>query len=380
MYKLVVFFALLAIVAARPGYLEAGPLLHSYAAPAIIHEPALAKVGAIIKTVPSAVSHQSISQVHSSAHIIQPIVAPVLKTYAAPIIKTYAAPALHTTLLSSPWAGNGWAGHGWAGHGCGSIGGVDHRGGSGVGGLHHRGSSVGGVHHGSGSGIADHRSGLYHGGHDVLHHVGRAVHHRLALVAHGSGDAVKAKWLLYKKITAGRQTATVLARNSNRSLAVQSSQYRPKPISKMFKLVVLSALLAVAVARPGHLLESSPLVYAAPAATTIVQEPVLAKVGAVVKSVPTSVSHQSQSVVHSSAHVVEDIVAPVVKSTPVVSYAAAAPVVHTSYSAAPVVHTSYAAPAPVVHTSYAAAAPVLATSYAQVAASSPLTYTATGVW
>ncbi|EDX10685.1 GD12489 [Drosophila simulans] len=148
----------------------------------------------------------------------------------------------------------------------------------------------------------------------------------------------------------------------------------------MFKLVVLSALLAVAAARPGHLLESSPLVYAAPAATTIVQEPVLAKVGAVVKSVPTAVSQQNQSVVHSHAHVVEDVVAPVVKSTPVVSYAAAAPVVHTSYAAAPVVHTSYAAAAPVVHTSYAAAAPVLATSYAQVAASSPLTYTATGVW
>ncbi|KAH8300719.1 hypothetical protein KR059_000651 [Drosophila kikkawai] len=153
----------------------------------------------------------------------------------------------------------------------------------------------------------------------------------------------------------------------------------------MFKLVVLSALLAVAAARPGHLLESSPLVYAAPA-TTIVQEPVLAKVGAVVKSVPTAVSHQSQSVVHSSAHVVEDIVAPVVKSTPVVSYAAAAPVVHTSYAAAPVVHSTYAAAAPVVHSTYAAAAPVLASTYAavapvaHVAASSPLTYTATGVW
>ncbi|KAH8239775.1 hypothetical protein KR032_007745, partial [Drosophila birchii] len=119
--------------------------------------------------------------------------------------------------------------------------------------------------------------------------------------------------------------------------------------------VVLSALLAVAVARPGHLYES-PVVYSAPAATTYVQEQVLAKVGAVVNSVPTSVSHQSQSVVHSSAHVVEDIVAPVVKSTPVVSYAAAAPVVHTSYAAAPVVHSTYAAAAPVVHTSYAAAA------------------------
>ncbi|KAH8283364.1 hypothetical protein KR054_009313, partial [Drosophila jambulina] len=125
-----------------------------------------------------------------------------------------------------------------------------------------------------------------------------------------------------------------------------------------FPQVVLSALLAVAVARPGHLYES-PVVYSAPAATTYVQEQVLAKVGAVVNSVPTSVSHQSQSVVHSSAHVVEDIVAPVVKSTPVVSYAAAAPVVHSTYAAAPVVHTSYAA-APVVHTSYtAAAAPVV---------------------
>ncbi|EDW17406.1 larval/pupal cuticle protein H1C [Drosophila mojavensis] len=140
----------------------------------------------------------------------------------------------------------------------------------------------------------------------------------------------------------------------------------------MFKLVVLSALLAVAAARPGNLYES-PLVYAAPAAT-VVQESVLAKVGSVVKSVPTSVSHQSQSVVHSSAHVVEDIVAPVVKSTPVVSYAAAAPVVHTSYAAAPVVHTTYAAAAPVVHQTYVAA-PV-----AKIAAASPLTYTATGVW
>ncbi|KAH8416316.1 hypothetical protein KR222_007427, partial [Zaprionus bogoriensis] len=114
--------------------------------------------------------------------------------------------------------------------------------------------------------------------------------------------------------------------------------------------VVLSALLAVAVARPGHLYES-PVVYSAPAAATIVQEPVLAKVGAVVSSVPTSVSHQSQSVVHSSAHVVEDIVAPVVKTY-------AAPVVK-SY-AAPVV-SSYVEASPYVHTSYAAAAPVLKT-------------------
>ncbi|TDG48092.1 hypothetical protein AWZ03_005509 [Drosophila navojoa] len=109
MYKLVVLSALLAVAAARPGYLEAGPLLHSYAAPAIIHEPALASVGHIVKSIPTAVSHQSISQVHSSAQIVQPIVTPVVKTYAAPIIKTYAAPALHTSILSPSWASHGWA-------------------------------------------------------------------------------------------------------------------------------------------------------------------------------------------------------------------------------------------------------------------------------
>ncbi|XP_011186174.1 cuticle protein LPCP-23 [Zeugodacus cucurbitae] len=100
----------------------------------------------------------------------------------------------------------------------------------------------------------------------------------------------------------------------------------------MFKLVVLSALLAVAAAAPGFI-ASHPVVYSAPVATVAVHEPVLTKVGAVVKSIPTSYSHQSQSVVHSSAHVVQDIVAPVVKT----SYVATAPVVHTY--AAPIVKT-----------------------------------------
>uniref|UniRef100_A0A034WDI4 Uncharacterized protein n=1 Tax=Bactrocera dorsalis TaxID=27457 RepID=A0A034WDI4_BACDO len=100
----------------------------------------------------------------------------------------------------------------------------------------------------------------------------------------------------------------------------------------MFKLVVLSALLAVAAAAPGYI-ASHPVVYSAPVATVAVHEPVLTKVGAVVQSVPTSVSHQSQSVVHSSAHHVEDIVAPIVKT----SYVATAPVVHTY--AAPILKT-----------------------------------------
>ncbi|XP_013117511.2 LOW QUALITY PROTEIN: larval/pupal cuticle protein H1C [Stomoxys calcitrans] len=156
----------------------------------------------------------------------------------------------------------------------------------------------------------------------------------------------------------------------------------------MFKLVVLSALLAVVAARPGHL--ETPLYYSAP--TVTVQESSLAHVGNIVKSVPSAVSHHSNSVVHSSAHVVEDVVAPAVKhflhhknlATPVVeTYAAAAPVVHTYAAAAPVVQTYSAAAAPIAHT-YAAAP--LAHTYAALpavtsyAASAPLTYTATGVW
>ncbi|XP_073838937.1 uncharacterized protein [Musca autumnalis] len=98
MFKLVVLSALLVVAAARPGYLAGhGPVL--VAGPtAVIHEPAYAKVGAIVKSIPTAVSHQSISQVHSSAHVVQPIVAPVIKTTyaAAPLAlhASYHAPVL----------------------------------------------------------------------------------------------------------------------------------------------------------------------------------------------------------------------------------------------------------------------------------------------
>uniref|UniRef100_W8CCM6 Pupal cuticle protein G1A n=1 Tax=Ceratitis capitata TaxID=7213 RepID=W8CCM6_CERCA len=143
----------------------------------------------------------------------------------------------------------------------------------------------------------------------------------------------------------------------------------------MFKLVVLSALLAVALARPSHI-ESHPVVYSAPLASVAVHEPVLTKVGSVVKSIPTAVSHQSQSIVHSSAHVVEDIVAPAVRtsvvSTPaLVKHIPAAPVLHS----AAVHHVAAATPllhhVPVAH--YAA-------PLAHLHAASPLTYTATGLW
>ena len=134
--------------------------------------------------------------------------------------------------------------------------------------------------------------------------------------------------------------------------------------------MVLSALLAVAAARPG-LVAEAPVVYSAPAATVEVHEPALAKVGAVVKSIPTAVSHQSQSIVHSSAHVVEDIVAPVVKTTYAAPVAPVAPVVAAAPAA---IVKSVAASSPLLHTTtYAAAAPL-------VYASAPLTYTATGLW
>lgn len=84
----------------------------------------------------------------------------------------------------------------------------------------------------------------------------------------------------------------------------------------MYKLVVLFALVAVAVAKPSYL---------APAAYST----------AVVGSVPTTISQQSSSIVHSAA-----LVSPVVHAAPLV---AAAPAVVSTYAAAPVI-SSYAAP------------------------------------
>lgn len=88
------------MAAAAPGLLPTSQLVYSVpSAAAVVQEPAYAKVGGFVKTVPGAVSHQSVSQVHSSAQVVHPYAAtPLLKTtaYDAPLVPAYAAtPLLH---------------------------------------------------------------------------------------------------------------------------------------------------------------------------------------------------------------------------------------------------------------------------------------------
>ncbi|XP_067612725.1 uncharacterized protein [Eurosta solidaginis] len=106
MLKLVVLSSLLVVAVARPGYLSHGPLL--YTAPAtVIHEPILTKVGAIVKSYPTSVSHQSSSVVHSSAIDVQPILAPAVKTtYTAPVLHAaplYSLPSFHSSHSAGWW-------------------------------------------------------------------------------------------------------------------------------------------------------------------------------------------------------------------------------------------------------------------------------------
>ncbi|XP_011186155.1 uncharacterized protein LOC105214425 [Zeugodacus cucurbitae] len=64
-----------------------------------VHEPALAKVGELVESVPTAVSHQSSTVVHSKAQRITPIVTPAVRSYAAPAIQTFAPFLQHAPLL-----------------------------------------------------------------------------------------------------------------------------------------------------------------------------------------------------------------------------------------------------------------------------------------
>ncbi|XP_055846519.1 uncharacterized protein LOC129912331 [Episyrphus balteatus] len=96
MFKLIVLSAVLAVAAARPGLLGLGATS--------ILEPSV-QVGSIVRTIPTAISHSSQTQVHSSP-IVTPVLQPVIRTIAAPtIIRSApiltAAPA-QTIIRSAP--------------------------------------------------------------------------------------------------------------------------------------------------------------------------------------------------------------------------------------------------------------------------------------
>uniref|UniRef100_A0AAG5DG78 Uncharacterized protein n=1 Tax=Anopheles atroparvus TaxID=41427 RepID=A0AAG5DG78_ANOAO len=148
----------------------------------------------------------------------------------------------------------------------------------------------------------------------------------------------------------------------------------------MFRLVVLFAVLAVAAAAPGaHVVHSSPLAYstvvaAAPTLVaqkeisyqkSIVEEPAVAHVGTIEKSVPTGYSHQSFTQYHNK-QVAEPVYAPAVKKTVVTT-----PVEKTTYvqAATPVV---YAAPKA---TYVEAASPVVYAAPKATYVQAPATYT-----
>ncbi|XP_055912942.1 uncharacterized protein LOC129946695 [Eupeodes corollae] len=111
MFKLVVLSALLVVAAAKPG-----TIIEAISAPVLktaivheptsieVHEPTIAKVGEYVESVPTAVSHQSSTIVHSRANQITPIVAPAVRTYSTPVVKTYAAPILESAPLLKTYA------------------------------------------------------------------------------------------------------------------------------------------------------------------------------------------------------------------------------------------------------------------------------------
>lgn len=99
--------------------------------------------------------------------------------------------------------------------------------------------------------------------------------------------------------------------------------------------MVFFTLLAVCLLH-SNLIIASPFVgYSSPVAAVAYHQPALATIGAVVKTIPTSVSHASHAVVHKSDHVVHDVVAPVLKSTYTV------PVSYATYAAAPIRYNPY---------------------------------------
>ncbi|XP_062550025.1 cuticle protein 16.5-like [Armigeres subalbatus] len=156
----------------------------------------------------------------------------------------------------------------------------------------------------------------------------------------------------------------------------------------MFRLVVLSAVLAIAAASPGAtLLASAPLAYQSYAAVpavvaqkeiayekSIIEQPTVAHVGNIEKKIPTGYSHQSFTQYHNK-QVAEHVYAPAVKktyvetpiekttyhaaavATPAITYAAAPVLAKTQYVEAAPAALTYAAP--LAKTQYVQAAPAL---------------------
>ncbi|XP_037938945.1 pupal cuticle protein C1B-like isoform X1 [Teleopsis dalmanni] len=94
MYKIFAIVAIVCFATVSAGLIET----HH-----VVHQPVLAKVGAVVHSAPSAVSHQSLTQVHGKT-IVQPVLTPVVKTvvhaapvvHTVPVVKTIAAPVVHT--------------------------------------------------------------------------------------------------------------------------------------------------------------------------------------------------------------------------------------------------------------------------------------------
>jgi len=124
MFKLVVLSALLAVAAAKPSHLsEVFPIgkttttiiepgqvdipvvknaLIQETGSVEIKEPTITKVGDLVRSVPTAVSHQSSTIVHNKADYVEPILAHGVRTYQQPIVNTYSTPYVENVPVSAP--------------------------------------------------------------------------------------------------------------------------------------------------------------------------------------------------------------------------------------------------------------------------------------
>ncbi|CAD7013985.1 retinin [Ceratitis capitata] len=112
MFKLVALLMLVNAVVGKavenPEIIEAADTAEIHLAPAlhatsIIHEPTLAKVGDLVHSVPTAVSHQSSTIVHNRANIVTPIVTPALKTHITPLVSSYVSPLVRSYPSAYPY-------------------------------------------------------------------------------------------------------------------------------------------------------------------------------------------------------------------------------------------------------------------------------------